>query len=128
VTPEVQPEPPMFDLRPVVCGYLRAESPDELEIAAWRKDIERYCREQDFRLETVFVDRRVPGDRVQRPGIGGLLGVLGLADVIGVVVPNSTHLSADGEALATLRRLILRTNSEVLCIEEDLGSSKADGA
>lgn len=126
--PDTEPRLPSNDSRPGVCGYLRAECPDELEIAAWRKEIEQYCQAHDLRLETVFVDRRVRDDQVKRPGIGGVLGVLGLPCVVGVVVPHIRHLSSGGEALAVLRRNIRRTGCEVLCIEEAQDDFKADGA
>lgn len=107
------------DPRPVVYGYVHAGRPDEIEIAAWKKEIARYCREQDFRLETVFVDRRVPEDQIRRPGVRGALDVLVLPGVVGVVVPNLAHLPTHTGALATLRKLIEDTNSELLCIERE---------
>lgn len=111
-----------------VCGYVRAELPDELEIAALRAEILRYCRKHGFRLEAVFIDRRVDGDQVKRPGIAGVLDVLSLPDAMGVVVPSIDHLAAGGEALATLRRLIRRAGGLLLCIEGGQDDLMADGA
>lgn len=118
--PDVRSSPrSMRDQRPVVYGYLLAPQPEEIEIAAWKKEIAWWCREQDFHLGAVFVDRSIAEDQVRRPGIQGLLDALLLPGVVGVVVPNAGHLSTEAGALATLQKLIEDTNSELLCIEAD---------
>lgn len=114
-----RPQSAQLDLRPAVCGYVRVEHPDEDAVAEWKAAIQQYCQEQDFRLETVFTDRAVCGGTLTRPGLAGLVGVLSLPDVIGVVVPSEEHLSQYDLPLARLRRVIARTNSEVLCVETD---------
>lgn len=103
----------------VVFGYLRAEVVDELEIALWRIEIKAYCRQNDLRLVTVFVDRGVPGDQLARPGLDGLLDVLLLPDTFGVVVPDIGHLSNHQEVLAGLALLVARSNAHVLVIYDD---------
>lgn len=114
---EARPQSARLDLRPAVCGYVRVEHPDENAVAAWKAAIQQYCQEQDFRLETIFTDRAVCGGTLTRPGLAGLVGVLSLPGVIGVVVPSEEHLSRYDLPLARLRRIIERTNSEVLCVE-----------
>lgn len=127
--PDVRPSlRSMRDQRPVVYGYLRAPQPEEIEIAAWKMKIARWCRAQDFHLGAVFVDRSIAEDQVRRPGVQGLLDALLLPGVVGVVVPNVGRLSAEVGALATLQKLIEDTNSELLCIEPESHGIEADGA
>jgi hypothetical protein len=114
---KARPAAAQLDLRPAVCGYVRVEHPNEDAVAASKAAIEQYCQAQDFRLETIFTDRAVCGDTLTRPGLSGLVGVLSLPGVIGVVVPSEEHLSQYDLPLARLRRVIARTNSEVLCVE-----------
>ena len=114
-----RPESAQLDLRPAVCGYVRVEHPDEDAVSEWKTAIQQYCQEQDFRLETIFTDRAVCGGKLTRPGLVGLVGVLSLPGVIGVVVPSEEHLSQYELPLAKLRRVIARTNSEVLSVETD---------
>jgi DNA invertase Pin-like site-specific DNA recombinase len=104
----------LFTTSRVVYGYLRPETPDELEIAAWRKDMAHFCREAGYRLAGVFIDRGVPHDCVKRPGLGGLLDVLALPETYGLVVPGIEHLSRDQATLMVLGLLISRTDAHII--------------
>lgn len=124
------PEAPDGDLvpRPLVYGYIRAEKPDEIEIAAWKKEIGQFCEEHSYRLQNVFVDRYEPDDRVQRPGLAVLLDRLMTPDAHGVVLVHLDHLSAKNKPLAVLRQNIRRTGSQVIVIHEQPDGTTADGA
>ncbi|XVV05236.1 recombinase family protein [Actinosynnema sp. CA-248983] len=111
-----------------VCGYLSADVPDEVELAALRSEIAHFCKRSGHHLITIFTDREVKADQVKRPGLGGLLDVLALPTVEGVVVPTLSHLSSKNAALALLRRLIRRTGSQVIVIHPQEDKTKADGA
>lgn len=104
-----------------MCGYLFAQNPDEIEIAAWRVEVVQFCRENGFRLRSMFIDRGSTGDEVRRPGLSGLLDVLRLPDTHGVVVPHPEHLSADDEKLDSLCEAIRRTGSKVIYMNRDGG-------
>jgi hypothetical protein len=111
-----------------VYGYLLAEEPDEIQIGLWRKEIAHFCDERGYELVVTFVDRGIPHEQVARTGFTALLDVLELDDSYGVVVPGVEHLSGDNHAVATLRRLIRRTASQLLVIREAADNFKADGA
>lgn len=131
MVPDSTPSPgalPTPDHRPTVYGYLRAEEPNEIQIGLWRKEIAQFCEAQGYRLALVFVDRGVPHEQVARTGFTGLLDVLELDDSHGVVVPHLEHLSEDNHALAMLLRLIRRTASKLLVIQDQADEFKADGA
>ncbi|XVV08046.1 recombinase family protein [Actinosynnema sp. CA-248983] len=104
---------------PLVYGYLLAESPDELEIAAWRREIRHFCRTQGFVLANVFVDRGALADTVQRPGLSGLLDVLTMPDVYGVVVPSTDHLSRSQAALMVLALRFSQTQAQIIVIDQE---------
>lgn len=111
-----------------VCGYLSADVPDEAELAALRSEIAHFCERSGHHLITIFTDRAVKADQVKRPGLSGLLDVLALPTVEGVVVPTLGHLSSKNAALASLRRQIRRTASQVIVIHPQQDTTKADGA
>jgi hypothetical protein len=98
----------------VVYGYLRTETPDELEIAAWRKEIAHFCREAGYQLGGVFIDRGVPHDCVKRAGLGGLIDVLALPETYGLVVSGIEHLSRNEATLMVLGLLISRTDARII--------------
>lgn len=127
--PETKPAmPPASNERPLVYGYLCAEEPDEIRIGLWRKEIGLFCLERGYRLALIFVDRGIPHGQVARTGFTGLLDVLDLDVSHGVVVPSLDHLSGDDHVFALLERLIRRTASKLIVIDEEADSGKADSA
>jgi hypothetical protein len=101
-----------------VYGYLRAQAADEFALSVWRQEITAFCQHQGYRLETIFLDRRVPSDQVMRPGFGGLLGVLALKDTHGVVLLSSEHLSEDPNAYLVLQANIRAADAQMIVIHE----------
>lgn len=102
-----------------VWGYLHAEKPDEIEIAAWRHKIVVYCRSHGLKLAGVRIDRGLPTDQIVRPGFSALLEVLELSTSDGVVIPHPDHLSRDVNAQALLTRRIRHTASRLLFIDDE---------
>lgn len=105
---------------PVVYGYLLAEVPDELEIAAWRREIRHFCRTQGLVLANVFVDRGALADTVPRPGLSGLLDVLTMPNTYGFVVPDLNHLSRSMAALTVLALRISQTQAQIIVMDQQL--------
>lgn len=117
--PSRSPRPAQADRRLIVYGYLRAGIEDEFAITVWRREVQEFCAEQGYRLETIFVDRRVPQRQVQRPGFSGLLDVLALRDTHGVVLMSAQHLSNDTDALLVLQGHIQAVASRMIVIHEE---------
>ena len=102
----------------VLWGYLHSEDGNGIEIAAWRREIAVYCRSRELTLAGVRVDRGLPTDQIVRPGFSALLEVLELPTSVGVVVPHPDHLSRDVNAQAMLTRLVRRTASSLIFIDD----------
>lgn len=73
-----------------------------------------FCREAGYQLAGLFINRSVPHDCVKRPGLGGLLDVLGLPDTYCLVVPDIEHLKDDQATLMVLGLLISRTDAHII--------------
>ncbi|WP_309117991.1 hypothetical protein [Saccharothrix sp.] len=112
---------PTIRKQPVVYGYLRAEVPDELEIALWRKEIGLFCERQGYTLASIFTDRGVQHDQLGRPGLDGLLDVLAIPETYGFVVPSKAHLSLDNGVLVVLGLLISNTDAAIIVMDEHPG-------
>lgn len=115
---ELRPSPPA-DRRPIVYGYLSTEDPDEIELAAQKAEIELFCKEQGFRLETVIIDRYVPDVLVIRTGFTGLIDVLELDSSHGVVTLHLDQISCSSTARAVLLDRIRHTSSKLIVIHDE---------
>ncbi|WP_147454997.1 recombinase family protein [Saccharothrix australiensis] len=112
--PTTSPDSPMV----VVYGYLSASAPDEDVLSDQREQLKQFCADNGYRLGGMFTDRGVRADQAKRPGLGGLLDVLALADSYGVVVPDLSHFPSREPARAVVQRAIRHTGSEVIVIGE----------
>ena len=126
--PETEPDRLLMPQESIVYGYLLAEDSDEIQIGLWRKEIAAFCEARGYRLALVFVDRGIPHEQVARIGFTALLDVLELRTAHAVVVPSIDHLSGDNHAIAVLRRLVRRTGSQLVLIDEKPDDMRADGA
>jgi hypothetical protein len=100
-------------------GYLRAEEQDEIEIALLRKDMARFCRDCDYGLVNVAVDRGSDGTELARPGFAAALAALEEPGVSALVLPTVTHLSDDPLVRQGLLRTVARTGVDVLTVYRD---------
>lgn len=108
--------------RHVAYGYVRADEPNEDEIAALRQEIAAYCRTEDLRLVTVFCDRGYDGSELARPGFSALLDALALPESTHLVVPDLYHLSPNDTIRDGLSRQINRTGVTVAVVREPNGA------
>lgn len=103
----------------VVYGYIRAEEPNEMEIALLRKEMGAYCQQHGMRLGQVFVDRDVKPEQTSRLGFTALLDVLCFPDSVGVVVPSRDHLSTQEGIQRALTSKIMGTASRVFSVYDE---------
>lgn len=112
--------------RPLIYGYVCADEPDEVAISLLCHDMTTFCRINNYRLGSIFIDRGVPDGTIARTGFTGMLDVLRRPEVHGVLVPTMGHLSTHEIVRAALLGLIRRTNSMVLVVYEvDEATSEA---
>lgn len=108
---------------PTVYGYLLAEDPDELEIAAWQRELRHVCRQRGYALANIFVDRGELGDTLARPGLGGLFDVLAMPGTYGFIVPSIDHLARSPSALMVLGQRLSQMNTQIIVLS---GAPSAD--
>lgn len=118
---------PESDVLPMVYGYLRAEEPDESEIAVLRKEMNRLCAAHGYRLGVVFCDRGVADDTIARTGFTRLLDVLRLPGAHGVVVPTLGHVSSDELVRGALVGMVERTGARLI-VGSEVNGVTAGGA
>lgn len=100
-------------------GYIRMETPDEIEIALQRREIGTFCAARGLTLGAVFVDRGVQGDVTARLGFTALVDVLSFPDSYAVVVPTLGHLSERPGVRRVLTSRIQGTASRLLVVYGD---------
>lgn len=98
----------------IVYGYIRAEDPDEAEIALLKEEMVRYCTLHEYRLASICCDRGADGREQARPGFTAALDALALPTSFGLLVPALGHLSTDQVIRAALTRLVRRTGATLL--------------
>jgi Resolvase, N terminal domain len=103
----------------LVYGYIRAEEPDEIEIALLRKEMAAFCEEHDYRLTNVCCDRGSDGTEWGRAGFAAALDALALPSSYGLLVPALAHLSTDAVVRDGLVRLVRRTGAKLLVLHAE---------
>jgi hypothetical protein len=98
----------------LVYGYIRAEKPDEIEIALQRKEMAEYCKAHELRLVSVCCDRGSDGMELARPGFTAALDALALPTSHALLVPALGHLSTHEVVREGLIRLVRRTGARLL--------------
>jgi len=126
--PETEPDRLLMPQESTVYGYLLAEDSDEIQIGLWRKEVAAFCEARGYRLVLIFADWGIPHGQVARIGFTALLDVLELRTAHAVVLPSIDHLSGENHAIAVLRRLVRRTGSQLVLIDEKPDDMRADDA
>lgn len=107
-----------------VYGYIRAEEPDETEIALLREEMADYCTKHGYRLASICYDRGADGLEQAGPGFTAALDVLALPTSFGLLVPALGHLSTDQVIRAALTRLVHRTGAKLLVMHAPNGTAQ----
>lgn len=107
------------DMTQLVYGYVRAQEPDENEIALLRKEMSEYCKANDYRLATVCCDRGSDGTEWGPASFTAALDALSLPSTLGLLVPALGHLSTDALVRDGLVRLVRRTGAKLLVLHAD---------
>jgi hypothetical protein len=103
----------------LVYGYIRAEEPDEIEIALLRTEMAAYCDAHGYRLTNVCCDRGSDGTESDRAGFTAALDALTLPSSYGLLVPALAHLSTDDVVRDGLVRLVRRTGAKLLVLHAE---------
>jgi hypothetical protein len=108
----------------VVYGYLRAEEPDDSEIARLSKEMSAYCTDRGYQFASVCCDRQCTGLALRRPGFTAALDALALPTSLGLLVPALRHLSTDEEVRESLIRLVRRTGATLFVLQAPDGMDR----
>jgi hypothetical protein len=103
----------------LVYGYIRADEPDEIEIALLRADMAAYCQAHGYRLTNVCCDRGSDGTEWDRAGFTAALDALKLPSSYALLVPTLADLSTDEVVRQGLVRLVRRTGAKLLVLHSE---------
>jgi hypothetical protein len=115
------------DGKPLVYGYVRSVQRRPAYVAACKRAIQQYCHRERLQLCTTFADQEVPGDRLTRSGLAGLLDVLRLPDSFAAVVVSPYHLSDDANLAGQLIKQLRATGARLLVVRSRSGCAPAAG-
>lgn len=110
----------------MVYGYLRAEEPDETEIALLRKEMAAYCQAHGYQLAGVCCDRGSDGTELARPGFIAALDSLALPTSYALLIPELGHLSGHNVVREGLTRLVRRAGAKLLVMHAPKGAQQVN--
>lgn len=116
------------DVKPLVYGYVRSVQRRPAYVAACKRALQQYCHRERLQLCTTFADQEVPGDRLTRSGLAGLLDVLRLPDSFAAVVVSPYHLSDDTDVAGLLLKQLRATGARLLVVRPRSGGTPEVGA
>lgn len=103
-----------------VYGYIRVSTETQAEkgygLATQENAIKGYCKSHNMTLEGIFKDEGISGTEINRDGLTDLLASLN--GIKKIVVMNTSRLWRDDNAKVMIKHQLIKSNAEILSIEQ----------